>query len=272
MSINGQNRAELIGPPQDLPERLPRPIVVRAADMRPGRRVEEHQHDWGQLMYAADGVMAVYTEQGNWVVPPERAVWIPPFTRHGNYAPHGAKFRSLHVAGDWCRVLPDHCYVMAVSPLFREMLVRAADLPPDYDEAGPDGRFMQVVLDQMVAAQPVPLHLPLPADPRLLQITERLVADPADNRSLEAFSREVGASSRTLARLFDKELGMTFRQWRQQRRLMVSLERLAAGEPVTSIALDLGYDSPSAFIAMFKRALGVTPTAYFSDNPAGLRG
>ncbi|WP_259783227.1 AraC family transcriptional regulator [Aestuariispira ectoiniformans] len=264
MSINGQNPGPLVGPPIDgLTDQLVRPVVVRGSDMRPGRRITAHAHDWGQLLYAAEGVMAVYTGQGNWVVPPERAVWIPPRTDHGLYAPHGVKFRSLHVGLEFCRLMANHCYVMAVSSVMREMLVRSADLPKDYDEDGPDGRFMRVIIDQMVAAKPVPLHLPMPGDLRLVQITEALVADPSDSRGLEDFARDVGASSRTLARLFDRELGMTFRQWRQQRRLMASLEMLAAGEAVTSVALDLGYDSPSAFIAMFKRTLGVTPTAYF---------
>lgn len=256
----------LVSLPQDLADELVRPVVVRAADMRPGRRVLPHSHDWGQLAYASQGVLAVYTDQGSWVVPPERAVWIPHDTIHEVYSPHGSKWRALHLDNDFAYGMPDTCCVISVSTLLREMLVHAATLPREYDLEGADGRMMQVLMDQIRLAPTVPLHLPMPQDTRLRRITETLIQDPGDDRPLEDLARQAGASSRTLARLFSKELGMTFRQWRSQCRLMASMERLAGGEPVTNVALDLGYDSPSAFIAMFKRTLGKPPAAYFGGR------
>ncbi|RED51399.1 AraC family transcriptional regulator [Aestuariispira insulae] len=256
----------LVSLPQDSQHAMARPVRVRASDMRPGRRVLPHSHEWCQLAYASEGVLAVYTSQGSWVVPPERAVWIPARTDHEVYAPHGAKFRSLHLDTDFARGMPESCCVLTVSTLLKELLIHAASIREDYDTEGEDGRLMQVIMDQILAAPTVPLHLPMPQDARLRRITEALVENPGDNRSLEEMAGISGASSRTLARLFTKELGVTFRQWRQQCRLMASMERLALGEPVTNVALDLGYDSPSAFIAMFKRTLGKPPTAYFGGK------
>jgi len=265
MRIDPPPGQPLVSPPSREAPML-RPVSVSAADMRAGRRITAHSHAWCQLAYAAEGVLAVYTEQGSWVVPPERAVWIPHGTVHEVYSPHGSKWRSLHLANDFAHGMPDSCCVLSVSAMLREMLIHACTLPVEYDEDGPDGRMMQVLMDQIRAAPAVPLHLPLPEDARLRRITEALVGNPGDNRGLEEMAQEAGASSRTLARLFSKELGMTFRQWRSQCRLMASMERLALGEAVTTVALDLGYDSPSAFIAMFKRQLGKPPAAYFGGR------
>lgn len=277
ISANGQNiqyimRIEpplnqpLVSKPNDVPAELVRPVMVRAANMRPGRRVLPHSHAWCQLAYASEGVLAIYTNQGSWVVPPQRAVWIPHETEHEVYSPHGSKWRALHLDKEFSQGMPNSCCVISVSKLLREMLIHAATLPVEYDEQGADGRLMQVLMDQIRAAKTVPLHLPLPQDARLRRVTELLIHTPSDPRRLEGLACDAGASSRTLARLFSKELGMTFRQWRSQCRLMASMERLALGEPVTSVAIDLGYDSPSAFIAMFKRTLGKPPAAYFATQ------
>jgi len=142
------------------------------------------------------------------------------------------------------------------------LILEAAALPRDWDEAGAPGRLMAVLLDRIQAASPAQLHLPLPSDSRLKAATDMLLADPADRRGLEDIARETGASSRTLARLFQRETGMTFGAWRRRRALLTALERLSEGDPVTTVALDLGYESPSAFIAMFRRTLGDTPTRY----------
>jgi len=125
---------------------------------------------------------------------------------------------------------------------------------------------MRLILDELRAASDLPLHLPRPADRRLARICDAILAAPADARPLEEWASAVGASTRTLARRFRQETGMSFAAWRQQARLLESLRRLAAGEPVTKVALDCGYASASAFGAMFRRALGVAPSAYFSSS------
>jgi AraC-like DNA-binding protein len=139
----------------------------------------------------------------------------------------------------------------------------------DYPPEGPEARVMTVILDELRALKPEPLHLPHPRDVRLKRIAEALLADPADGRALEDWARDAGASARTLARLFVKETGMTFGAWRERLRLTAAVARLGEGEPVTAVAYDLGYQSPSAFIAMFRRSLGDTPGRYLKRASEG---
>ncbi|HYM31502.1 MAG TPA: AraC family transcriptional regulator, partial [Candidatus Cybelea sp.] len=128
---------------------------------------------------------------------------------------------------------------------------------------GADGRIMSLILDEVRALPALPLHLPMPSDARLKRVCAAIVAEPGAKATLVAWAAEAGASGRTLLRLFQRQTGMTFAAWRQRARLLAALGRLAAGEPVTTVAIDLGYDSPSAFTAMFRRALGTTPSRYF---------
>ncbi len=240
-------------------------MVVRQEDHPAGYRVPPHQHGWAQLLYAWEGVMRVITEAGQWVVPCQRAVWIPPRIEHEVYSIQRTRLRNLYICPGDSQRLPDRCSVVQVSPLLRELIREVAGFPVLYDEAGPEGRLVSVLMDQICQLPVNPLHLPIPADSRLLQITRGLLADPADERSLQAWSEYAGASARTLARLFRVETGMTFGQWRQQVRLLEALGRIAGGDSIARVAGDLGYQSQSAFIAMFRRALGTTPGQYFAD-------
>ena len=159
--------------------------------------------------------------------------------------------------------LPISETLVTVSPLLRELILEATRLPRDYDERGRDGRIMRLVLDELAASPAMPLHLPQPQDRRLKRICAALMEHPGRTDSLEDWAARVGSSARTLARTFTRETGMGFATWRQQARLAAALQRLAAGAPVTAVALDLGYASPSAFTAMFRRALGTRPSDYF---------
>jgi AraC-like DNA-binding protein len=209
--------------------------------------------------------MTVETELGIWVVPPKRAVWIPPFVEHAVTSRGHLLMRSLYFDPDLVSDLPATCMVVTVSPLFRELSLAVVALPPMYNETGAEGRLIAVLLDQLKTITTTPLHLPTSNDRRLAPIITALSYDPSDKRNLAVWAKEIGASERTLSRLFCKHTGMTFRQWRQQAKLLEALGRLANGEPVTSVAIDLGYDSQSAFIAMFKKALGTTPGKYFAN-------
>ena len=239
-----------------------RPLEIRAFDMAAGERFAPHAHDWAQFTYSSQGVLTVVTGEGRFLAPPAMAVWLPPGLEHRIETVGPAKFRSLYIAADRIGGMPVQCTVLSVDPLLRHLILEAAALPRDWDEAGAPGRLMTVILDRIRAAAPAQLHLPLPGDPRLKAATDILLADPADRRGLEEIARETGATSRTLARLFQRETGMTFGTWRRRRTLLAALERLSEGDPVTTVALDLGYESPSAFIAMFRRTLGDTPTRY----------
>lgn len=245
-------------------EALPRPVAAFAHDYPPGELIPPHRHDRAQLLFAASGVMRVRTGQGFWVVPPNRAVWVPGGTEHQIDCAGRVHMRSLFIQPGAVPSMPGTCRVVDVLPLLRELILAAVELPALYDERGPEGRLMQVILDRLEALEVAPLHLPMSAHLRLAPILDRLLRHPEDRRGLDDWGAAVGASGRTLARLFVAETGMTFGAWRQQARLLAALTRLAANEPVTSVAFDLGYDSLSAFIAMFRKATGTTPGRYFA--------
>ena len=246
--------------------KVPRPIVAMAKEFPDGHLIAFHQHSRAQLLYASSGVMTVTTESGIWVVPPLRAVWIPAHVSHQILASGQVSMRTLYILPDIDTGLPERCCVVSVTPLLRELILHAMDIPPLYALKGRDERLMNVILDQIQGMDIAPLELAIPKDPRLKKIFEHLAARPEDNRTLEDWGKIVGATGRTLARHFKLETGMAFGQWRQQVRILEALKRLAMHEPVTRVAIELGYDSPSAFIGMFKKALGKTPGRYFTGS------
>jgi AraC-like DNA-binding protein len=228
-----------------------------------GSDIPLHRHPWGQLIYARDGVMTVTVageaRPGIWVVPPQRALCVPAETDHWIRCGTRLAMRTLYVA-PLAGALPATCCVVNVPPLLRELIIESVEAP------GPARRrrlLTSLILDEIRAATVAPLHLPEPTDPRLVPITSALRDQPGDGRTLAAWARQAGASTRTLSRLFLAQTGMTFRQWQRQARLLAALVRLAEGAQVTTVALDLGYDSPSAFISAFRRSLGKTPRRYF---------
>ena len=223
-----------------------------------------HRHTRAQLLYAVDGVMEVSTEWGLWVIPPQRAVWIPPEVDHEVCFRTAASVRTLYVD---VSAIPagaphDPCAVN-VSPLLRELILRATMMPMAYQEDGHDGRIIALALAEIEWAEDHPLHMPVFKDGRLLTISQTLQANPADARTLDDWAQEVNTSSRTLARLFRAETGTSFIHWRQQVRVLASLPRLAAGEAIANVALDLGYETSGAFAAMFRRLMGIVPSRYF---------
>ncbi|MBL4615910.1 MAG: helix-turn-helix transcriptional regulator [Magnetovibrio sp.] len=246
-------------------EDVPRPLVIRPHAFERGEEVPIHHHGREQLVYATKGLALVTTENGAWVVPPNRAVWVPSHLDHGVKAITSCTMSSLFISPGLIPTLPQTCSVVAVPKLLRELILHAITFDDLYDENGPQGRIVAVMIDMMKSLKEVPLHLPMPSDVRLRRVAESLIETPSDNRSQSDWAKECGASVRTLARLFPEQTGMTFSGWRQQARLMAALGRLADGEAVVSVALDLGYSSQSAFIAMFKKALGTTPGKYFSN-------
>jgi AraC-like DNA-binding protein/quercetin dioxygenase-like cupin family protein len=246
-------------------QRVPRPVAAMAKEFADGHHIAPHTHERAQLIYAARGVMTIATPQGTWVVPAHRALWMPAGVVHEIRMAGAVSMRTLYVRAD-AGMLSPTVRVIAISPLLRELILRACALPVLYDEAGADGRIMTLILDEIAALPSLALDLPMPRDSRLRPVCRALNADPGDPRTLAAWAHSVSASGRTLARLFLKETGLSFTDWRQQARLLAALARLAEGQPITSIALDLGYDSPSAFAAMFKRALGAPPSRYFDTN------
>ncbi|MCY1219289.1 HTH-type transcriptional regulator NimR [compost metagenome] len=248
-------------------QHIERPVGGMARTLPDRFYIDYHSHPRAQLIYAYSGAILVDTEIGSWVVPPQRAVWVPCDMRHAMQACGNVEMRTVYVRQDAVPGEFTTCCVVAVPPLLRELISEMVRMPVDYDEAGRDDLVARLLLQEMRPLSVVPLHLPMPQDARLARICTRIVADPSDETSVEAWSQSVGASERTIIRLFPEQTGMTFSRWKQQARLMVAVRLLAEGRPVIDIALQLGYESPSAFTAMFRRALGMTPTEYFRDTP-----
>lgn len=254
-------------PPIDGVDQGPGIVVARERECPADHVIDWHTHQRAQLLYAVSGVMRVTTDIGVWVVPPQRAVWIPPGIEHHVKAQGTAlSLRSLYIDVSKRGELPDECCVVTVSPLLRELVLAAMSIAADPPPDSPDSRLISVLLDQIEVLPMTSLHLPMIKDKRLRALADELMDDPGNPRTLEEWSSHVGASERTLARIFIKETGMTFGHWRQQVRLLDALARLARGDSVTEVAYDSGYASQSAFISMFKKALGKTPKKYFEHN------
>ncbi len=235
-------------------------IRTLAVGYTSGTSIPSHSHGWDQLIFASDGVMTVQTAQGAWVVPPHRAVWVPAGVEHAVRVSGFVSMRTLYFVDGLVDTLRK-CCVVQVSPLLRELIRHAVDGGPL--DSRKQAHLIGVILEQMRRLPVVPLHLPWPQDSRARSVADTLREDPGDTRSLASLCHGVGASKRTIERLFHDETGMTFGQWRKQARLMRALPLLAAGESVTRVALDVGYDSTSAFISMFKSALGTTPGRFY---------
>lgn len=251
--------------------RLPLPGPTRET-LAHRQRIDWHDHAVNQLISPGIGVLVVSTPTGTWAVPPHRAVWIPAGIAHAHEAHGPSEMRTLCFAADVNPLRLDRPTVLAVSPLLREIVAvltgaahstdgTSPDLPPDLPHEQ-RRNLERVALDQLQRVEALPLGLPAPRDARLRDVAALLTADPGDGRTLAELGAAVGASERTLSRLFRAETGMSFPQWRAQLRLHHSLRLLAGGASVTSVAAACGYATPSAFIESFRRAFGTTPGAY----------
>ena len=239
----------------------PRPVVAIANEFKAGHILPPHRHDRAQLVYGAAGMMMVETEQGRWVVPQGRAVWIPGGMRHNLRMLSDVATITIWVESE--RELPAVCQVVDVSPLMRSLLAAAIDVEPKYDRNGRDGVLMTLLVHEMARLPTLPLSLSFPAHARLAERCRAFLNNPSPHDTIEDWSDALGMSRRTFTRLFKNETGLSFAAWRQQACLLAALPRLAANEPITQISLDLGYESPAAFTAMFKRLQGVPPSQYF---------
>lgn len=205
--------------------------------------------------------MSVRTGSGYWLLPPSHALWMPAGVLHEVRANGPVEIRTLYVQPAHARSIRDECHVIFVSPLLRELIVRAMKLPALYDERGMEGRVMDLILDEIARLPAQPLGLRMPSDARLLRLCEGLLEDLCTTRSIAALGAAVGLSERSVMRLFLKQTGLSFRRWHNQARLLRAFELFEKGQSHTQIALELGYSSPSAFAKMFRRTLGKSPSA-----------
>lgn len=245
-------------------DELTRPVIALLGDMPAYRKIEAHQHVWGQLAFASAGILSINLPNGRFIVPPDKALWIPKNVMHEISTRYGAKFRSLYLAEQWSDELSSQAYVFTVSALLRELILAVVDLGQDFEMSQRNQHLLDLLLIEIKQAPITPLFIPMPTDRRLVMISDYLQQAPGDNTSLDQWQHRVGASIRTLNRLFNQQTGMGFIQWRQRLRLSYALELLSQGTSVTSVALAVGYESASAFITMFKKHLGVSPKAYLA--------
>jgi AraC-like DNA-binding protein/quercetin dioxygenase-like cupin family protein len=239
-------------------------VLVRsyAVTHPPGLHLRERVHqDWHQLVFAVAGVMSVHTAEGVWVVPPERAVWIPAGASHAVRMGGRVTLRSLFFRRSGRPPVSVRCRTVGVSPLLRELVLTVCAQGVLQARVAQDARLAAVVLDQLQALPDAALELPLPVEPRARQLAEAILRQPA--ASLDELIAPVAASRRTLERLFRSQTGIALGRWRQRARLVYALERLARCEPAGAVAMAAGYASPSAFTAAFRRNLGRPPTRYF---------
>ena len=254
------------------------PLRVRARRLAAATRIAPHSHPWAQVAYSSTGVLRVSAMQHTYIVPPSRAVWIPPGVEHLVTVVEDAELRTLYLqlptgqagpmaltstvppaaAPDWQR-----CRVLEVSPLLRELVERLCTLP-EAAHAQREHCLVALVHDELHRAPALPLGVGLPADKRLRALCEAVLDDPARHTSLQGWAGEAGASVRTVARLFRRELGTTFAAWRQQVLLAQALSMAARRRPMAHIAAALGYASASAFSAMVRRSVGVPPSRFFA--------
>lgn len=238
-------------------------IALRVDVAETMSEVPVHRHRKGQLVLALRGGVTCQAPNALWMVPPNCAVWIPGGVPHSNHATANAWMCILFVepgAAD----LPDACCTLSITPLVRELIQHLASLPHDYEADSHTGRMVQVLLDELTRMPVEQLHLPISDETHLRRITKALTENPADRSTLAEWGNRVAMSERTLARLVLKETGLTFGRWRQQLHLIIALRELAAGATVQRVSAELGYESVTAFITMFKKALGMPPAKYFA--------
>ncbi|WP_413503343.1 AraC family transcriptional regulator [Serratia grimesii] len=241
-----------------------RSIVPVSKDYQHGDFEPPHYHDCAQLIHSLSGVVQVNTRQGSWVVPPGRGVWLPAQVEHSLRITGKVAARALLVDPLARADLPACCEVVQISPLLRELIVCAMDIAADYPVGGREERIMELILDELRILPILPLNLPEPRSEALLTLCRHIQQSLAHPWELEQAARYINVSGRTLSRRFQRETGLRFGDWVRRARLLAALNALAAGHSVLEVALDLGYDSPSAFSAMFRRLMGVAPSAYFA--------
>ena len=239
------------------------PMSGVAVDYRSGHLVEPHSHPCVQFIYAIEGVLVIESPTGRWVTPPTRGVWLQAGVEHSLRMRGAARVRSLFVHSDITDGMPRGNCVIDVSPLLRELILAATEIAAPYTSNSRDGRVMRLLLDELCALPTLPFYLPWPADARIKQVCERITAQPQLNCTAEHWAQQLAMSPKTFHRQFQRSTGITFGRWRQQARLLLSLELLAQGLPIIEVALQHGYDSQSAFSAAFKRQFGVPPSLFY---------
>lgn len=236
------------------------PVFAHCSDFAPGHATGPHRHTQSQFIYSSSGVWMLSAEQGAWIVPADRAVWIPAGALHEAQMITPVSTMTVWIEPDPTIRMPEACQVVFVSPLMRQLLIEV--VKPDAQQNG-DKRarlITSLLLNELEILPALPYRLPFPKNPRLVRRCQAFLRKPSPHETIDKWSMELCMSRRTFTRLFRNETGLSFSAWRQQACLLAALPRLADGESITAVAIDLGYNSPAAFTTMFKRLQGVPPS------------
>ncbi|MET0934736.1 MAG: helix-turn-helix transcriptional regulator [Luteibacter sp.] len=245
-------------------------IAYEAMGEVPEKEIGWHSHVRGQFFYVEEGLIVTRTEHGSYLLPPHRAGWMPPGCMHTVSITGRTHAWGVFIAPEAAVGLPDRPCVVGVNDVFRAIVKRAATWPADTLHHDPEkDRLFAVLLDEIRRAPVESLHLPMPLDRRLRRVAIAIYEHPHDTRGIEDWANWAGMSARTLTRLFRQETQCSVAQWRQQARLTRALERLADGDAVSVVSDALGYATPSAFVAMFRKAFGDSPGRYLARQASG---
>ena len=266
MKLRSTPKARDLGDPHQVAPNPRRPVRSRARSLAADEHFDPHHHPWAQVAYCASGLIRVTVDNGGthttYILPPSRAVWIPPGAQHAVNVMEAAEIRTVYMDPGATPAGWKACRVLMVSALLRE-LIHALETSQPGER---DDLLMGLTLDELTHADTQALGVPLPRDKRLRSLCESLLQAPGERGTLAEWASDVGASERTVARLFRTELGTSYQRWRQQAVLAHALPMLARGVPVSQVGAASGYASDSAFSAMFKAAMGQSPSYFQSRN------
>lgn len=252
------------------PDTLKRSLVTLGMiAVTDGWTKELHSHRKGALIFTVKGLVTCEAEGGLWMVPPQCAVWIPGGVMHAPHLSGDLECYTVFIEPERLPSMVKSCATIHVTPLMRELILRSASFPEDYPLDGQEDRVIQVLADEISAASEESLFLPMPVSARLRSLVSMMINDPSDKATLGQWASRVGLSERTLSRFLVAETGMSFGRWRRQLHIMVALKRLSAGDTVQSVAFDLGYESSSGFVTMFRKTLGKPPGKYLQERSTG---
>jgi AraC-like DNA-binding protein len=250
-----------------LPDDVPRAVVAFGGSMATkGMELAAHTHRKAELVLTLRGIVRCEIEQSVWIVPPRCAVWIPANLPHSVTVAGDVEVYVLFVEAGAAPSLPQQCCTLSISPLLERLLLHVTQMPALYDLDGVDGRIATVLLDQLSLAPVEKLNFPMPIDTKLRKIATAMMADPSDRATIDDWAQRMAVAPRTLTRSLKREVGMSFGRWRQQLHILIALQRLDQGASVQNVALDLGYEGASAFVTMFRKALGKPPARYLAER------
>lgn len=254
---------------EDLETLLDAPGYIAGAHMvfEKGTTTPVHTHSRGQLIFASSGVMECTTHDGRWLIPPQLALWMPDGTEHVMHARTQVDLRTLWIRADEAPArLPESPTLIYVTPLLRELILRALDMPLGAGLSGNALHIVALIMYELEFSRVGNFHVPRVSNARLKPVEEALRQDPGDTRDMAAWASLANMSPRTFARHLSAEVGMSFADWRQQIRLTEAMVRLVSGEPISLIAVSLGYENIGSFSRMFKRAMGASPSEFGREN------